>query len=394
MRTTLNKRICAQAQPQPKPYEIRDTAVKGLILRIQPTGYKAWIIEWTRGKRRTLGAYSHLTLDQARAHAQHAAAEVIQQGLPSIAVNKSNSCTLRTLLDERYRVWVTAELKGGKRYVERIEKLFADDLDRSLKGFDADWADRWWERRTRQVSKASASRELAILRSALSKAVEWRFLSQNPLSGLKRKTVAARKIVRYLSDAEETRLRGVLGNRDRFMVTARQSANLWRQVRGHALYRVLEPGDYGDHVTPVILLAMNTGLRRGELMSLRWADVDLVGSMLTVRAETAKSGKQRHVPLNAEAAAVLHSWHKVSVSHDRVFGVRDIKTAFKSVLDAAEIQQFRFHDLRHHFASKLVRKGVDLNTVRELLGHADMSMTLRYAHLCPQTLSAAVAKIL
>ena len=68
-----------------RPYEIRDTLMKGLLLRVQPSGHKSWIIEWTRGKRRTLGAFSHLSLEQARAHAAQATAEVIQRGLPSIA---------------------------------------------------------------------------------------------------------------------------------------------------------------------------------------------------------------------------------------------------------------------------------------------------------------------
>lgn len=393
MRTVLTKRICAQAVPNQKPYELRDINVRGLILRIQPSGYKGWYVEWTRGKRRRLGPYEHLTLDQARAYAQQAVAEHVQQGLPSIARAPDTSCTLRTFISDRYKAWAISDLKGGAQYVRTMKRVFADDLDQPLTAFDPDWADRWWQARIAVVSKASARRNLACLRSALSKAVEWRLLDKHPLAGLRRKTVPARKVVRYLSDVEESRLRAVLANRDRYMVAARQSANCWRQVRGQALYPVLAPDDYGDHVTPVVLLAMNTGLRRGELLSLRWSDIDLPNRMLTVRAEQAKSGKQRHVPLNDEAHAVLVRWQSRGTNQDRVLRVRDIKTAYKAVLDAADIENFRFHDLRHHFASKLVRAGVDLNTVRELLGHADMTMTLRYAHLCPKTLAAAVAKL-
>lgn len=76
-----------------------------------------------------------------------------------------------------------------------------------------------------------------------------------------------------------------------------------------------------------------------------------------------------------------------------MFADAGVKTAWSNLLQAAEVSGFRFHDLRHHFASRLVRAGVDLNTVRELLGHADIKMTLRYAHLCPGTLAAAVAKL-
>ena len=73
MPVQLTKRIVAAALPQERPYELRDTTVRGLILRVQPSGYKAWIIQWAWGKRRTLGQFGHLTLEQARAHAALAA---------------------------------------------------------------------------------------------------------------------------------------------------------------------------------------------------------------------------------------------------------------------------------------------------------------------------------
>lgn len=150
---------------------------------------------------------------------------------------------------------------------------------------------------------------------------------------------------------------------------------------------------FGDHLTPVVLLAMNTGLRRGELLSLQWSDVDLEAKVITVQAGNAKNGRQRHLPLNKEALSVITRWARQSNEQGRVFEPRDTKKGWNALLDAAHIANFRFHDLRHHFASKLVMVGVDLNTVRELLGHSDIKMTLRYAHLAPEHLSAAVAKL-
>jgi len=89
-----------------------------------------------------------------------------------------------------------------------------------------------------------------------------------------------------------------------------------------------------------------------------------------------------------EALSVLTRWARQCDGQDRVFGVDDPKKGWVALLQAANIANFRFHDLRHHFASKLVRKGIDLNTARELLGHADITITLRYAHLAPDGLAA------
>jgi integrase len=162
----------------------------------------------------------------------------------------------------------------------------------------------------------------------------------------------------------------------------------------------LWPADNGDHVTPIVLLALNTGLRKGEIFGLTWGDVNLVGAMVTVRGEGAKSGQTRYVPLNAEALKVISEWQAGGAADDLVFPGRgdgepldDIKKGWAPIVKAAKLEQFTFHDLRHTFASKLVMAGVDLNTVRELLGHADIKMTLRYAHLAPEHKAAAVAKL-
>ncbi|WP_342316124.1 site-specific integrase [Lysobacter sp. FW306-1B-D06B] len=396
MRIALTKRIVATSQPRERPYELRDTQARGLLLRVQPSGHKAWIVTWAHGKRRTLGSATLLTLDQARAYASQAMAEVIQQGLPSIARPERPRCTLAAFLDDHYAPWAKIELRGGQHYVERIQTHFPSLLNRQLSEIDEAAIDRWWRNRVageRPVAKATAARDLACLRSAISKAVEWKLLERNPLLGLRQKSVEPRKIVRFLSPDEETRLRTALTTRDQQHATARVSGNRWRADRNIALKPEIPAGSYGDHLTPVVLLAMNTGLRRGELLSLTWADVDLDARMLTVRAENAKSGRQRHVPLNAEAHAVLAQWASQTHATGRVFDVASVKKAWTGILTSARIDGFRFHDLRHHFASKLVRAGVDLNTVRELLGHADIAMTLRYAHLCPGTLAAAVAKL-
>lgn len=106
--------------------------------------------------------------------------------------------------------------------------------------------------------------------------------------------------------------------------------------------------------------------------------------------------------MNAEAAAIPQTWRQFRsrrASSARVFpgsdgeGLQRIDKAWRSLTEIAGIENFRFHDQRHHFASRLVQSGIDLNTVRELLGHADITMVLRYAHMSPDRLAMAVERV-
>jgi integrase len=149
----------------------------------------------------------------------------------------------------------------------------------------------------------------------------------------------------------------------------------------------------------MVLLSLNTGLRRGELFSLCWGDVYWHTKTLTVRGETAKSRQTRHLPLNAEALQVLTAWRQQTSGKELIFPGKDgrrldnVRKAWAGALTTAGIVGFRWHDLRHTFASKLVMAGVPLNTVRELLGHTTPAMTLRYAHLAPDHKQQAVEQL-
>ncbi|GAA6151858.1 tyrosine-type recombinase/integrase [Pseudoteredinibacter isoporae] len=116
--------------------------------------------------------------------------------------------------------------------------------------------------------------------------------------------------------------------------------------------------------------------------------------------ETSKSQKTRHIPLSPTAIDVLNKWRKQAPTRGgRVFPADDggkldnVRKSWATILKLAEITRFRWHDMRHDFASKLVMKGVPLNTVRELCGHSDLNTTLRYAHLAPDHKADAIALI-
>jgi len=140
-------------------------------------------------------------------------------------------------------------------------------------------------------------------------------------------------------------------------------------------------------------------MRRGEVFNLTWADIDLKNKIITVEGATSKSGQTRHIPINKELLETMTNWKQQSGSKGFVFPGKDgnrldnVKKSWDGLLTLAKIDGFRWHDLRHTFASKLVMAGVPLNTVRELLGHSDLAMTLRYAHLAPDSKAAAVELI-
>ncbi len=297
MSSALTKRIVLTAEPRDRPYELRDAQVRGLILRVQPSGHKAWIVTWAHGKRRTLGSVEHLTLDQARDQARQAVAEYVQSGLPSLAKSKPTSCTLETLLNEHFEPWAIAELKGGRQYPDRIRSVFPWLLRRQIIEIDVPTMERWWRGRVTgpdAVTKATAARDFACLRSALSRAVEWKLIETNPLMGMRQRSAASRKVVRFLSPDEEAMLRAALAARDLAGVEGRANANAARRKYRQAVLPDLPMDGYVDHLTSVVLTAINTGMRRGELLSMSWADINWEAKMLTIRTENAKSGRVKH----------------------------------------------------------------------------------------------------
>jgi integrase len=227
--------------------------------------------------------------------------------------------------------------------------------------------------------------------------MEWGLLTSHPLASVKRAKVDRLGTIRYLTEDEGQRLREALDTREAKRREGREKFNQWRGERGYKTFP--EFGIYTDHLKPIVLLALNTGCRRGELFNLGWQDIDFGNRLVTVVGKTAKSLQTRHIPLNDEAFDTIQKWHSQRGKSEYVFPSSDgermdnISTSWEHLMEKAKIKKFRFHDCRHDFASKLVMAGVDLNTVRELLGHSDIKMTLRYAHLAPQKLAAAVAKL-
>ena len=142
------------------------------------------------------------------------------------------------------------------------------------------------------------------------------------------------------------------------------------------------------HLKPLVVCALQTGMRRGEIFSLKWSQIDFNNGFIEVLKT--KSGKARKIPISPRLDLLLKEILATSNS-EYVFinsatnkPYVDIKNAFSTVLEKANIKNFRFHDLRHTAATRMTEMGIDLGVVQEILGHSDIKTTMRYAHPVPE----------
>ncbi len=402
MQAVISNSLLKNLKPGAKPFEVRDTRLKGLILRVQPSGVMSYYVEYGRGKRIRIGRVDAVTPTKARQDAKEVLGEAYKGGDPMAARNRESAHTLASFVDEVYAPWAEANIRTSKKTVARLVGNFPDLQEKKLCDINPWLVEKWRTARLKAgVKRSTVNRDLDDLKSALAKAVGWGLLEAHPIAGVKRMRVDTNRAPRFLSEDENARLLTALNEREQRLRTQRISANAWREERGYPLLADVSAVTFADHLKPMVTVSLNTGLRRGELFGLEWSDVKLLEGYLTVRGSKAKSFKTRHVPLNEIARDCLQAWQdQASGTEGLVFPGKDgrpfdnVNSAWRRVLDEAKIEKFRWHDLRHTFASRLAMAGVDLNTVRELLGHADLQMTLRYAHLAPEHKAMAVAQLI
>jgi len=390
MKISITQTSIDAAKPKPKAYEIRDTRLSGFLVRVQPSGRKTYYCEYRRGARVKIGQFQALSTKQARQQAQEIISDYAKGGDPARDKKKErDGLTYGQYLTVHYYPWIDANLRTAKEYRRSLKQNCGDLHKVALNKIDIKLVEKWRLKLLSDGKSATTiNRTYASLRASLSKAEELGLLDEHPLRKMKPLRAAQTAIVRYLSVDEERRLREAIERREEKRRAERERANKWRSERGYALFKERTAEDFTDHLKPMIILSMNTGMRRGEVFKLKWSNVNFETKQLTVTGASAKNGKIRHIPLNSEALQVLQMCKAQSANakgfvfaNEQGEPFSTIKKGWAALLKAAEIENFRWHDLRHHFASRLVMAGVNLNTVRELLGHSSYAMTLRYAHL-------------
>ncbi len=250
------------------------------------------------------------------------------------------------------RSWETFDLK----HIIILKRFFAGRL---LQEITPHLIEQFKAERAKSVKPATINRSLAILKSIFNKALAWKkFSAANPV----------REVKLYKENNQRLRF-----------------------LEKEEIGRLLMSCD--GYIKPLVIVALNTGMRLGELKQLTWREVDYKRE--TIYLSKTKNGQAREVPMNEFVKTALvqipkhpDSQYVFCKQDGKPLG--DIRKTFWTALRKSGIKEFHFHDLRHTFASHLVMSGHDLNTVRELLGHKTIQMTLRYAHLSPKHKKHAV----
>lgn len=403
MKTKITQKLINSLPTELKAYRVHDTVQPGLFIRVLPSGHKSYMVTWGRNKNATLGRVGVVTLDQARTEAAQYLADAHAHGEPlAITQGRKGAAlpTLRQFIDDTYMPWFETHHKGHEKTLHTLDNNFdaimSQRLD-SITGRDLDLIRTGWMQSGNKPS--TVNRKMGSISGLFSRAVEWEYIRSHPMEKLKALKVDSMGLVRYLDTDENKRLREALDARQDEARAERETANKWRADRGKELMPSMLHLPFTDHLKPMVLVSLNTGMRRGELFDLKWSAVNFQTKTITAAGATTKTSDTRHIPMNKETLGALEKWKELAGNSPYVFPsqagdrLEDVKSAWLNLLERAKVKDFRWHDMRHDFASRLVMAGVPLNTVRDLLGHADIKMTLRYAHLAPGTKAAAVELI-
>ncbi len=269
-------------------------------------------------------------------------------------------------LAEHYGKWAERQrcYRSKRGFINQLGEAFGN---LPLRRFSSMLVEQFQTERTQKGNKpATVNRLVATLKHMFSKAVEWDMVEEQTLKRIRKAKLLEEnnRRLRYLSKEE-----------------------------CHALIDSCD-----KHLRPIVVCALNTGMRKAEVLNLRREEnLDLKhGAHGFILLTNTKNGERREIPINKTLRETLDGLiprlDVPYVFYDPATGkpYKDIKRSFNTACRRANIKNFTFHDLRHTFASHLVMAGWDLTTVKELLGHKTLTMTLRYAHLAPAHKAKAV----
>ncbi len=366
-RMKLTDAAVARLRPREREYTVRDTRIAGLGVRVRPTGGRSWVLLLDRDgrtKRVSLGPVGVKSAADVRREAleRQAAPQPEKTARPPGAVPLFRDFVAGPWKEAHFNRCKPSGQQTASGILRRqlLPAFGPKPLDRIAPGHVRQWFDRY-----SRTAPGGANRALDILRQIMTFAAACGHIEVNPARGTRRNRRPALK--RFLSREELARLHGVLDAQARSR--DRQQAD-------------------------IIRLLLFTGCRRGEITGLRWSEVR--EDMLAL-AES-KTGP-RTVPLGRQARTILYRQPRTGSAfvfpspRDPARPRSPDLPLWYRVRKEAGIEDVRLHDLRHTMASHAVMNGVPVPVVSRLLGHSNVRMTLRYAHLADRDIEAAAERV-
>ncbi|WP_157794323.1 tyrosine-type recombinase/integrase [Endozoicomonas ascidiicola] len=352
-------------------------------------------------RKHPLGRHGEVTVEQAKTMAKASAGEVAMGNDPQEKkherrreIQKQRQNTLLAFLEGEYR---TVTPKASADAAEKnIKKYFAKWLNKPLVNITAFDMTKWLN--NYPGAPSGGNRIMNDLRGLLTKAVAAGYLEKTPMSEVKRLREDKNKKIKYLTREYEQRLMAGLDEYDEYR------RKLDKQTEGK----------YADLLRPLIMVAVNTGMRKGELLNLKVNDIDFASGVITVvgmgehsddyqtRKTRTKSLQTRYIPMNDTSAAVLNDWLHQTGHTELVFPNTAGRRACDKFIDrrwywareaAGLTGKIDFHGLRHTFGTRLAELRVDLVTIQELMGHESLDVTAKYLHTSPERKHLAISAL-
>lgn len=371
--TTITRGLAAQPPPVPAgqaKLRVFDSKLPGFIMEVRASGMISFYIRYrdrrSRQREVRLGRLGDVTVDQARRRAQEIKASASLGGDPAAERDRLRGvATFSAFVEERYLPYARERLRSYRDhesfYRLRLATLWGGRRLDEVRAVDV--AELQSRLRREGLSNATVNRYVAFVKRVFNLALRWEaYEGRNPAQHAEMRREQHRE--RYLTE---------------------------QQVR--ALFRALDEEPNATAAGMIALLAA-TGARRGEAMQARWDQIDLDRRLWVV--PLSKSGRRRHIPLSDGALRILARLPREADSpwlfagRDSTKPVGCVRKAWIRIKARADLPaDLRIHDIRHTFASMLAGKGRSLQEIGQLLGHASMTMTMRYAHLTPSRLLEA-----
>jgi|TARA_B110000967_G_C18886071_1_gene564058 integrase len=381
----LSRRDFDSLKGKPKSYSLSDGG--GLNVKVLPDGRKSMFLMYrTRAGRQRKLTFGEISLTEARKQTLAAKAKIAQGLDPQEELKqaKAQQMSLGQFIADRYKPYLEANHADPKASLWILQVGFKQLLNVPMEELTLNHVE-LWRNKQKQLAASTINRRVGALKASLEKARLWGFITSNPITDWK-KVKVPKEPVEFLTQAQVQVLFNALEARDKKKRTQRISHNQWRNQRDQ------EPlPDYDelgmlftDYLSPLVLLVLDTGLRFGEAINLKWPDI----SNNVITAKSSKTGNFRYIPLTTDCQTMLTELQRLNEANSgratsNVFvdekgtPLSSVKTAWNNIRRELSFN-CDFRMLRRTFGSRLIEKGVPVYHVSQLMGHTNVQTTQRW----------------